>query len=65
MSGDFSIGTCALLAIRLGSISFGLSLPYAANGRFKAMISCDLVPGIEPGGAAGGRWRRSLAPHDP
>jgi hypothetical protein len=36
---------CALLAIRLGSINFGLSLPHAANGRYKAMISCDPVPG--------------------
>jgi hypothetical protein len=46
MSGDFSIGTCALLAIRLGSISFGLSLPHVANGCFKAMISWGPVPGI-------------------
>jgi hypothetical protein len=23
-----------------------LSLPHAANGRFKAMISCDQVPGF-------------------
>jgi len=43
---DLSEVICALLAIRLGSINFGLSLPHAANGRYKAMISCDPVPGV-------------------
>jgi hypothetical protein len=32
----------ALLAIRLSSTI----VPHAANGRFKAMISCDPVPGF-------------------
>jgi hypothetical protein len=36
----------ALLAIRLVSTIVSLSLPHAANGRFKAMISCDPVPGF-------------------
>jgi hypothetical protein len=43
---DFSDGIFALLAIRLGSIAVSLSLPHAANGRFKAMISCDPLPGF-------------------
>ena len=43
---DLSDGICALLAIRLGSIIVRLRLPHAANGRFKAMISCDPVPGF-------------------
>ena len=41
-----SDGILALLAIRLGSMTISLSLPHAANGRFKAMISCDPVPGF-------------------
>ena len=36
----------AFPAIRLGSRILGLSLPHAANGRFKAMIWCDPVPGF-------------------
>src|ERR1700730_10890572 len=45
---DLSDGICALLAIRLGSIIVGLILPLPANGRFKAMISCDPVAGLGP-----------------
>jgi hypothetical protein len=36
----------ALLAIRLSFLIVSISLPHAANGRFKAMISCDPVPGF-------------------
>jgi hypothetical protein len=36
---DLSNDICALLAIRLGSMIIGLSLPHAQNGGFKAMIS--------------------------
>jgi hypothetical protein len=43
---DLSDGICALLAIRLVSIIVGLRLPQVASGRFKAMISCDPVPGF-------------------
>ena len=40
MSGtDLSNGICALLAIRLGFMYFGLSLPHTTNGRFNATIS--------------------------
>jgi hypothetical protein len=57
---DLSDGICALLAIRLVSIIVGLRLPQVASGRFKAMISCDPVPGfgrVEPPADVGvARW---------
>src|ERR1700730_6316354 len=48
-----SNGICALLAVRLGSMNFGLSLQHAANGCFKAMISVGPVPGVGPLGDCG------------
>jgi hypothetical protein len=44
-------GFCALIAIRLGSMNFGLSLPHAANARLNAAIRRDGVAGfgrVEP-----------------
>jgi hypothetical protein len=43
---DKSSGICARWQSCRVSINFGLSLPHAANGRFKASIALCRVPGI-------------------
>src|SRR5260370_25930494 len=45
VSNDLFSGICALLAVRLGPMNFGLSLPHAANGCFRARISRGEVAG--------------------